>query len=147
MRNLASFAFLAAGLCVFPCEAERAPVPEELAGSEFLLEDLGGHGVMDNVQSTLKFESTERVAGNGGCNGYFGAVELKGDSIRFGPLGATRRMCPDAVMNQEARFLAALGAAYRIVMDGPYLYIHSKAEDATLKFSKLVKDPGERKKE
>ena len=40
--------------------------------------------------------------------------------------------------------MGALGEAYRIVMDGPYLYIHSKAEDATLKFTKLVKDPGER---
>ncbi len=146
MRQFASLAFMIAGLCVFPCQAERAPVPEELVGSEFLLEDLGGRGVMDMVQSTLKFESAAQVVGNGGCNRYFGSVELKGDAIKFGPLGATQRMCPEAVMDQEVRFLGALGEAYRIVFDGPYLYIHSKAGDTTLKFTKLVKDPGERQK-
>jgi heat shock protein HslJ len=146
MRQFASLAFMIAGLCVFACKAERAPVPEELVGSEFLLEDLGGRGVMDNLQSTLKFESAEQVVGNGGCNRYFGSVEVKGDSIKFGPLGATQRMCPETVMDQEMRFLAALGKAYRIAMDGPYLYIHSQADDTTLKFTKLVKDPGERRK-
>jgi putative lipoprotein len=30
--------------------------------------------------------------------------------MRFGQLASTRRMCPEALMQQEARFSAALGA-------------------------------------
>jgi putative lipoprotein len=126
------------------CHAERAPDPRELIRVQWLLEDLGGGGVVDLVRSTIRFETEERVAGSGGCNRYFGSVELKGESVKFGPLGTTQMMCDEAVIDQEKRFLAALGKAYKIGIDGAHLLIHSEDLEKPLKFSRLVTDPGER---
>ena len=30
-----------------------------------------------------------------GCNNFFGSFEINGKSLSFGPLGMTRKMCPD----------------------------------------------------
>ncbi len=147
MRHFAALGLGLAALFVLADESERTVDPKELAGADFLLEAFGGTGVRDIVQPTLKFESEKQVAGNGGCNRFFGPVKIKGDSVRFGPLGSTRRMCPEAVMDQEQRYLAALEKANRIGISGPYLLIHSEGAEKPLKFTRLVKDPGERPKE
>lgn len=55
--------------------------------------------------------SPERAAGHSACNRYTGKAELKGTSVAFGPLAATRMACPPAPMALEARYLSALNAA------------------------------------
>jgi heat shock protein HslJ len=75
----------------------------DLTGTEWLLEDLGGAGVMDNIQTTLTFPEAGKIAGNGSCNRFFGPAEISGSAIKLGPLGSTRMACPEAVMNQERR--------------------------------------------
>lgn len=82
--------------------------PQDLAGTGWLAEDIDGQGVLDDLQTTLSFESDEQVSGNAGCNRYFGSVSISGAALSFGPLGATRMACPDAVSDQEDRFLDAL---------------------------------------
>jgi len=74
-----------------------------LAGSEWLLEDLGGLGVIDSIQATVTFPEASKVAGNGSCNRFFGPAEVSGDAIKLGPLASSRMMCPEAVMNQEMK--------------------------------------------
>lgn len=55
--------------------------------------------------------------GNTGCNNYFGSYTLDGDSLSFGPMGATMMACPEPQANQEQAFLAGLEnvASYAIV--------------------------------
>ena len=60
-----------------------------LTGSEWLLEDLGGLGVIDNIQATLTFPEANKVAGNGSCNRLFGPAEVSGDAIKLGPLASS----------------------------------------------------------
>jgi heat shock protein HslJ len=51
-----------------------------------------------------------RLAGTAGCNGYFAAVQA-GDApgdLKVGPAGSTRKMCPEAEMAVEQRFLEQL---------------------------------------
>ena len=86
-------------------------VPSNLWGSEWLLEDLGGYGVIDNVQMTLTFAETGKVAGNGSCNRFFGPAEVTGPNIKLGPLASTRMACPEAVMKQETKYMEALQGA------------------------------------
>jgi hypothetical protein len=62
----------------------------ELLGATWLVEDIGGRGVIDFLQSTLTFDSEEKVSGMGGCNNFFGSVKIDGHAIEFGPIGATR---------------------------------------------------------
>ncbi len=57
---------------------------------------------------TLTFKDGQ-AAGEGGCNRYFGGVEeTSPGEISFGPLGATRMMCPDKAMALESRYHKAL---------------------------------------
>ena len=118
--------------------APLPPVPFSLSNSEWLLEDLSGNGVLDNVQATLTFPETDKVAGNGSCNRFFGPSEIHGDAIKFGPLASTRMACPEAVMNQETKYLEALQAAERFEWKDPYLLIHCKGLEKALRFTRLA---------
>lgn len=113
------------------------PVMPTLTGSEWLLEDLNGAGVVDRVQATLQFSEAGRVTGSASCNRLFGTVEIQGASLRFGPLGTTRRACPEAVMNQETKYLRALESAERFEFQGPYLLIFSKGLEKPLRFTRF----------
>ena len=64
-----------------------------------------------SVESTLSFDSAQRISGQAACNRYFGALEPGEGTIRLKPAGTTRMACAPTVMDQESRFLAALGAA------------------------------------
>ena len=51
----------------------------------------------------------ERFSGLAGCNRYFGDIKGKGPrDLAFGPIGATRMMCPNPMMQVEDRYLQAL---------------------------------------
>jgi heat shock protein HslJ len=89
--------------------APPAP-PARLAGTTWLAEDVDGKGVIDRAQSTIEFIDDKRVAGSLGCNRYTGSYSADATGMRFSQLASTRRMCPEALMQQEARFNAALGA-------------------------------------
>ncbi|MEW7864487.1 META domain-containing protein [Aeromonas diversa] len=53
----------------------------------------------------------ERLAGRGGCNRYFGAIErLDASTLTLGPVGATRMMCIEGdLAAREGAFFATLG--------------------------------------
>ena len=116
--------------------ADAAAVDVDLVGG-WLLEDLGGRGVMDIAQTTIEFDAEGRVFGSGGCNRFTGTYTYDGGMLGFGPLAGTKMMCPEAVMDQEDRFLAALGEVERVEMDGPFLLIFFAGSDAPLRFTKV----------
>jgi len=119
-------------------ESESAnKIPFNLTGTQWLLEDLGGAGVIDNIQSTLTFPEAGKTAGNGSCNRFFGPAEIIGSAIKLGPLGSTRMACPMAVMNQEAKYIDALQAAERFEWKAPYLLIYCKGFEKPLRFRRM----------
>jgi len=118
-------------------------VPFSLIGSEWLLEDLAGSGMMDGIQATLTFPEAGKIAGNGSCNRFFGSAEISGDTIKLGPLASTRMACPDPVMNQEMKYLAALQAAERFEWKDPYLLIYCKGFEKPLRYTRLSSKPAE----
>jgi len=111
-------------------------VPFSLSGNEWLLQDLGGSGVIDNIEATLTFPEAGKVAGNGSCNRFFGPAHISGDAIKMGPLASSRMACPEAVMNQETKYLNALQAAERFEWKDPYLLIHCKGFEKPLRFTR-----------
>jgi heat shock protein HslJ len=110
---------LAAVILVAGCRsagsAPSGPSAGSLVGTSWMAEEIDGQGVVDRVQSTLTFENLERISGSTACNRYFGSFELGGNTLRLKPAGTTRMACPPPVMEQETKFLTALGAvtAYR----------------------------------
>ena len=107
-----------------------------LVGSAWVLEDIAGAGVIDDAKATLEFADSGKVAGRGSCNRFFGTVEVTGDRIRFGHLGATRMACPEAVMDQETRYLKRLETAERFAVAGKFLRIFSAESAPSLRFTR-----------
>ncbi len=154
MRTITTLAVLAAGLSCMGCApseppkekadavavtvvaetpAERVPEAAELVGA-WVLEDLGGSGVVDMVQTTIEFDGEGRVFGSGGCNRFTGSYEFEGGELEIGPLAGTKMMCPEAVMDQEDRFLQALGEVERVAANEPFLLIYFEGGEQPLKF-------------
>jgi len=112
----------------------------DLAGTEWVLRKLCGRDVLDGVRSTIGFPEAGKVAGNGGCNRYFGPVRIAGDRIEIGHLASTRMACPPAVLEQEGRLLNALRKAERLSVEGRMLVIHSAGFARPLEFARLTEE-------
>ena len=56
--------------------------------------------------------------------------------MSFGPLGTTRMACPDAINDQEMRFLDALARTSRFSFDGSLLVLSDKDERTLLRLSR-----------
>jgi len=65
-----------------------------LTGSEWLLEDLAGAGVIDTC-SDARFPEGGKVSGKD-LHRFFGPAKIDGNAIQLGPLGSTRMACPEA---------------------------------------------------
>lgn len=112
---------VAVSLCLaFPAAAA------ELAGSEWRPTQIGELAAPDDAGLYVRFEGDGKLAGHGGCNGFFGSYELQGGKIAIGPLGATQMACEQAVMDREARFLSALGAVATFERDGTSLTLRDE---------------------
>jgi heat shock protein HslJ len=98
-------------------------VSGSLAGTSWIARDIDGRGVVDGVASTLTFERDGRLAGRAACNRYFGTARSSGDRLELKPQGTTRMACPQPVMEQETRFLAALAATAGFRWEGGTLLL------------------------
>jgi len=118
--------------------SEAVTASPSILNTTWLLEDLGGAGVLDRARATLAFTEPGKVAGSGSCNRFFGSVTIFGQSISFGQLGSTRMACVPAVAAQEANYFKALADAERFVLDGPFLLIYAKNMDKPLRFTRTT---------
>jgi heat shock protein HslJ len=107
-----------------------------LVGSDWVLQDLAGSGVVSGVRATLSFPEAGKVAGDGSCNRFFGMSEIAGTEIKLTGLGSTRMACPEPIMNQETKYLNALQAAERYEWKDPYLLIFGNGLDKPLRFTR-----------
>lgn len=60
------------------------------------------------VRTTITFPEEGRMAGDAPCNSYFAEQTAPYPWFEAGPIGATRRACPE--LAQENRYFAALEA-------------------------------------
>ena len=81
--------------------------------------------LLTDTEITAVFDDDGRVAGSAGCNQYTASYSLEDDTIAFGPAAATRKMCsePSGIMEQESAYLAALGSATIIHIEGDELLL------------------------
>lgn len=98
-----------AALALAGCASK--PVPE--AEQTYRVEWIGERPLIDYSHVTLTLDGNGRAYGSAGCNHWFASYTLDGDKLTFGPAGSTRKMCADALMEQEGRFLKMLGDIQR----------------------------------
>lgn len=115
-----------------------------LAGTSWIVEEIDTRGVLEHVQSTVTFETAERLAGSTGCNRIFGPVRLSGTTVRLGPVGSTRAACSPTVMDQERRFLTMLDAARTYQLDGGRLWLLDEGGQRRMRLARLEATIGRR---
>ena len=99
---------------------ERNPPADDgaLAGTSWVLVYLGTDAALTDTEVTLAFVDDSSFAGGSGCNRYFGRYrsDPAAGSVNLGETGTTMMMCPPPHMEQEGRYLGALGrvSGYRL---------------------------------
>ncbi len=81
---------------------------QSLKATAWSVDDIAGKGVVDMSHTTIEFTDDGRIAGDTGCNRYFGGVELAEGTIKVGILAGTRKACIPALMDQERSFYQAI---------------------------------------
>lgn len=85
-----------------------------LIGIKWRVAELSGHPVATSLQEEQPFimfdAAKQQAAGYAGCNRFFGGYSLEGAALKFGPIGATKRACPDLDESIEREFFKALDA-------------------------------------
>jgi len=99
----------------------------EVAGSPVspMAHDKQPHIMLDPVQ--------KRASGFSGCNNFFGSYERDGESLKFGPLGATRMACPEGSLEDE--FVRGLSATAIYFFRDDDLFLDLKYDSGTMRFS------------
>ncbi len=84
-----------------------------LQGAEWVVEDIGGGGIIDNSRVTIRFGNDGRLSGRGGCNSYGAPYTLDGNGLKIGRAAATMMACAPALMRQEGTFIRLLEQVQR----------------------------------
>ena len=101
-------------------EKTSGPTALPLEGTEWTLIELDGRpasGAAGDRSPTLHLDATNhRAAGFAGVNRFSGSYQVRGTSLQFGPLAATRMAGPPQAMAGEADYLATLArvSAFRV---------------------------------
>ncbi len=82
---------------------------------------------ISETEITAVFGKDGTLAGVGGCNDYHATYTAKAPKLTIGPVAATRKACgsPDGVMEQEARYLAALETVTTYRVEGSRLQLRT----------------------
>ncbi|MGG5822218.1 META domain-containing protein [Falsiroseomonas sp. HW251] len=123
---------LAASLLATPAAAQ----PPDPIGPEWVVEDIGGRGIVDRSRVTIAFAGDGRAAGSDGCNRFAGGYTLAGAALSFSALAGTRMACAPALMEQEQRFHAALAAVRGWRIERGFLHLTDGAGATVLRASR-----------
>ena len=151
MRNILRVCGLVAVFGVVGCASDEdgaAEAPAEAPAAETMkpdvtltntywkLVELNGAAVLPGEDKELHMilRGDDQVGGYAGCNQFTGSVTVTGDGLSFGPIASTRRMCAQA-MQQEDAFLQALENARRFAISGEDLVIENASGEVTMRFA------------
>lgn len=97
-----------------------------LTGAEWVVEDIGGKGIIDRSRATLNFDEDGRLTGRASCNTYGASWTLSGEGLTLSEAHSTLMACSPALTAQEREFLRLLESVQRfdIGADGA-LVLHS----------------------
>ncbi|MFN3408885.1 MAG: META domain-containing protein [Limisphaerales bacterium] len=126
-----------------PARAEIAPkvadaplgdVLAALAGTRWRLVEMAGESVGTNRPPTLVFAAEGKISGHAGVNRFSGSLRVEGETLKVGPLAATRMAGSPAAMEREAKYLGALESISRLERDGDTLRLRGPGDAPPLVF-------------
>jgi heat shock protein HslJ len=113
--------------------ATPAPAPNPLAGTRWDVVNYNDGAAITTLipgtSITMEFGAGGQVTGNSGCNSFSAGYSVNGNALSITQPSGTQQFCaePEGVMDQEARFLAALTSAASFRLNGNQLEISSAA--------------------
>lgn len=122
---------------------ELVEVIEKKQDKKTLLNDIwasthiNGTAIETEHTPTLEINLSEmRAFGTDGCNSYSGKITgLNDDTLNFGALAATRKMCPDMTIPDQ--FNQAISQTTNYKHEQLTLYLYNAAGDEILRFKKV----------
>jgi heat shock protein HslJ len=90
--------------------------PASLLQGAWRAVEMAGAPLPEGAEVTMEFAG-DRVAGRAACNRYTGGFTLSGEGLAFGPAASTKMACPEALMDAEVAFFAALARVDRFGID------------------------------
>jgi heat shock protein HslJ/uncharacterized membrane protein len=134
-------ALVLAMLSLLSCRSAPPPAPpdrlvDSLLDTAWAAQDIDERPALAEPRSTLVIELTGRVSGLAACNRYVGRIGLEAGSIAISQIGSTRMACAPPVMEQERRFLAALGAAATWERRGDVLLLFDSQQRPRLRLAR-----------
>jgi heat shock protein HslJ len=88
-------------------------------GAIWTLTEIGG--AAPSAPITLEFPQSGQISGRAPCNRYFAAIKAPLPWFQLGPIGATKRACPD--LDLESRYFAALAGMTQAEVRGDVLIL------------------------
>ena len=127
------------------CATVSTGTPLALGGTDWRLASVGGEPAVPTEgpnAARIHFDADSgRVYGGGSCNRIAGPYTLSGDSLRMGPMIATKMACVDERLNaQETAFLSALDRTRSYTVAGDTLVLTGDEGSA---LARLVRTTGE----
>ena len=102
----------------------------------WLIEYIMDKPVIDRSPARLTFSDNNSISGSASCNNLNSSYELDGQRISIKPAATTRRMCAQALMEQEQRLLTNLVQVYRFEINNDMLFLFSQNNALVYKASK-----------
>ena len=82
---------------------------QSLSGTYYITQ-LGDTDVSANKMVISFDDATNRISGYAACNNFFGSYETENNTITFGNVGSTKKMCQKDLMAFESQFLKSLNS-------------------------------------
>jgi heat shock protein HslJ len=87
--------------------------PQLQYDQSYRVEWIGERPLIDRSYLSINLGADGRAFGNASCNQWFASYSQTAEQLNFSQAGSTRKLCAPALMEQEQRFLEALGQVQR----------------------------------
>ena len=110
--------------------------PAALEGESWILTQMltaGGQTEIVQTGVSAQFDGTT-ISGSAGCNSYNASYEASGSDISFGPIAATKKICPEDEQSTEDRYLQLLAEVGSFEVSGRSMSMNDTGGTPVLQF-------------
>ena len=110
--------------------------PAALEGESWILTQMltaGGQTEIVQTGVSAQFDGAT-ISGTAGCNSYHASYEASGSDISFGPIAATKKICPEDEQSTEDRYLQLLAEVGSFEVSGRSMSMNDSDGTPVLQF-------------
>lgn len=131
---------LLGSLLISACSTSYTPINTDALEGKWLVEYIEQRPVLDHSPAHFVFDKTNRVSGSSSCNrimaGYTLTSSATDTAFSFSQAAGTMMMCPEVLMEQERRFLAAMTKVKTVKIEQGLLIFSDEDNQLIFKASK-----------